>query len=147
MPTHPRKPGAKTIWREYLKGEYQITDPQFSSKIRHDIRERAIQLMEDLLLICQKMSREDRMRIFYNLKTFDEQRGVFEDKIGRPLWSELTNNLCIFPPDSEHFQEIQDFTRLLIKYGVPFNLIKLADSEQYREQKKLQLYAKSRTKT
>jgi len=138
-----RQKGSRTKrrWREYLKGHCLIEDSRIESEMRFYIRERAIRIMQDLLLICQKMPHRDRTLIFHNVRR-ELKDNTFEKTI-KPLFFELQNNLATFTRDSEDFEQIVSLTRALIAVGMKFDMIRLADDKQYRDCKIIQL--RSRT--
>lgn len=117
----------KTKWREYLKGEYIIKDENLRNKMHHDIRQRAKQIMKDLLLIAEKSDKRQRILIF---KDPD-----FRDSVIRPLWRELMNNSCILTPDEENYEDIVDIIRGLIKHGIKYDFVRIIEDKGYRNQR------------
>jgi hypothetical protein len=159
------KPDTHTHWRDFLKGNYPVNDPNSLSKMKHDIRKRATRLMEDLLLICQSsnLSKEDKNLIFKNLNSWENMpynERVEANKFGRPttIWQnvmkplvkELMNNAAILTPESESVEEIQELFIMLEIYGkeydIKFNVNDLINDSDYRERKMQQLLSKKGAK-
>ncbi len=121
----------KARWREYLKGEYI---PRDRDKMNFEVRKRAKQMMKDLLLIARKMPRKQRIRIFKDPKIWEN--------VATPLVRELTNNICILSPEDyneEAMYDIQHLVRKLIRYKIPYDLVKLIEDKAYYERKEVQL--------
>lgn len=123
----------KNIWRDYLKGDYKIESYGTRNKMRYELRRRTKQMMRDLLLVCQRMSREDKIRIFLD--------PVFWEKTAKPLIMELENNSSILKPDDPDYEEIRNLVRGLMLRHIPFDQVQLVDDKGYRERRKQKLMA------
>lgn len=117
----------KSRWREYLEGEYLVKN---EDKMNWEIRQRAKQMMKDLLLITKKMSQRQRMLIFKTPET--------RDHLVIPLIRELHNNASIWSPDQEKIDAIQEFARNLESCKIPYDWVKLVEDEDYRSRKDVQ---------
>jgi hypothetical protein len=117
----------KSRWREYLKGEYVAKD---GDKMNWEIRQRAKQIMKDLLLITEKMSQRQRTLIFKTPET--------RNNLVIPLIRELHNNASIWSPDQEKIDAIQELARNLESCKIPYDWTKLVEDEGYRSRKDVQ---------
>ena len=164
MPRH-NNPETRTRWRDFLRGEYPITDQSSRSKMRHDIRKRATRLMEDLLLICQspQLSKQDKNLIFRNLNEWtnmpekdkmDARRTAkpttIWQNVTKPLVRELMNNAAVLTRETEDIEKIQELYIMLElfgkEYGLKYDLNSLINDPQYRERKMHQLESIDRLK-
>jgi hypothetical protein len=104
----------------------------------YNIRQKAKQMMKDLLLICQKMPYDDRVRIFHD-------EAVWESVV-MPLFREFQNNTCILSPEIEIDKKTLEIHRIAkgcLVYGVPCDIAKLFDDNlPYRSQTNVRLYNK-----
>ena len=117
----------KTRWREYLKGKYKINNKNTKTQVRHNIRERATQMMKDLLLICEKASERDKILIFKDPET--------RDNIVIPLLKELTFHA---KPTDNPLNEIMLLADGLHLYGIKYDLVRLMKNPEYRKRKRYQ---------
>jgi hypothetical protein len=120
----------KTKWREYLKGEYAPPNENALNKMHSDVRKRAKQMIEDLLLIAQKSNKRQRIRIF---------REPEIRKTIRSLIVELHNNSLILAPQDKEFEEIVRLMQELELAKVKYDWVKLVEEKDYRDQKRVQL--------
>jgi hypothetical protein len=110
----------KSKWRDYLKGKIKVED---KDKMNWEIRKRAKQMMEDLLLIAEKTNERQRIAIFKNPKNRNE--------LVIPLARELFNRSAF----DHGKQEYEDITRLgaeLTAMGKQYDWIKLIEDKDYR---------------
>lgn len=118
---------SRDTWRKYLKGDCPAVD---ETKMRHDIRERAKNLMSDLKLICEKASERDKILIFRDPETMQN--------LVIPLIRELMNTSKM----SRESKEITGLASSLKKEGIAYDLSLLVRSAKYREKKKVELFRK-----
>ncbi len=104
----------------------------------YNIREKAKQMLTDLLLICQKMPYNDRIRIFHD-------EAVWES-IVKPLFREFQNNTCLLSPEAEKTKKLIEIHKIAngcMRYEVPCDIVKLFDDDSpYRSQVKVKVYNK-----
>jgi hypothetical protein len=131
-------PNPNAQWRKYLDGSYIIENPLNRNQMEYNIRQKAKQMMKDLLLICQKMPKPDRVRIFHDEDVWDS--------VVMPLYREFQNNVCILSPETainEKTIEIHRIAKGCSVYGTSCVMAKLFDDNSpYRSQIKVRLYNK-----
>ena len=89
-------------WRKYLNGSYVIDDPSTRNQMDFNIRQKAKQMIKDLVLICDKMPYPDRVRIFYG-------RGMFK-AVDRLAW-QIQNNTALLTSEMGNYYEISEIAR------------------------------------
>lgn len=128
-------------WREYLKGEYIIKNENQRAKMDYDIRVRAKQMMEDLLLIAQKSNTRQRTQIF---KIPPNER---REKLVIPLIKALHDNSMFITPESKEFDDLVKLMQDLERTKTEYDIVKLFDTEHpdnkiYRQHKRQQVNQK-----
>jgi hypothetical protein len=121
----------KDAWGEYLRGEYTINDRSYKDKMRWEIRQIANRAMNDLLLICQKVSDTDKVLIFKNPET--------RKNLVIPLIIALEST-------SERGDDTLESTMALgeslLAEGIKFKVPLLLKSARYQQRKHIELLCK-----
>jgi hypothetical protein len=116
----------KVKWREALKSGRKLGD-----KMAFDIRERATQMLADLLLICERLPEKDKIMIFRNPRTCNT--------IVAPASIKLTWEIADVSENHKEFsKEILDLVKQLDLHGIPFKH-SLLFNKDYLKAKKDQL--------
>lgn len=130
----------KSKWREFLNGKVQVKN---KDKMNFEIRKRAKQMMEDLLLITEKMSPQQRIQIF------TPEPKIFEAKLRDilviPLARALLNNASVGYGQKE-YEATAQLARGLIMANVPYDWVKLVENRVYREIRETRLKQLTQTK-
>jgi len=121
----------KAKWREFLKGEVQVKD---EDKMNWEIRERAKQMMKDLLLIARKMPKRQRILIFKTPET--------RERLVVPLARELFNNASFASHGEKDYNAVAKLARGLETVGEKYDWVKLMEDKAYRERKEIMLKSK-----
>jgi hypothetical protein len=118
-------------WREYLDGSYTIENSLNRNQMDYNIRQKAKQMMEDLLLICERMPHEDLVRVFRDPKM---------SKVVEQLAWKIKENTNLLSTKMKNFYEVRDLARGLELFRMKYDLVKLCDDEIYRNHMKVWLY-------
>jgi leucyl-tRNA synthetase len=110
----------KINWREYLSGEHIVEDDNLRYKYDHDIHQRAIRMMRDLLLIAEKSSSRQKTQIFKKSET--------RDKLIIPLIMALHNNSAFLTPEQKEFEDITQLMQDLELTGIKYDFERLFDT-------------------
>jgi hypothetical protein len=133
----------KAKWRDYLKSKYVVTDERLRNELRHDIRRRAIKMMEDLLLILEKSDARQLTLIRYHwLEKEGKRKPKKKQMLILKLQRQIQNKL-VYPSktiDKEIRGLREDLDVLGIRYKrFRYNIIKLVNDRTYRDKKRKQV--------
>ena len=122
-----------------MKGNYQVPNSNARDKMHFTIRKRAIQAMEDLLLICEKMPLKDRQLIFL------EQYRL--DHLSKPLIVAISENTALPHPKARDGWAYQRLFGGLEAFKIEYDFRRILNDAKYRNNKLQQLRAKVEQKS
>jgi ABC-type phosphate transport system auxiliary subunit len=132
----------KTKWRDYLDGKYVVTDRRLRNELRHDIRRRAIKMMEDLLLILEKSDARQLTLIRYHWLEKGKRKSKKKQMLILRLQRQIQNKLVY--PSKTLDKEIKGLREDLDVLGIRhkrfrYDIIKLVNDRTYRDKKRKQV--------